>query len=105
MIMEKTISGKLVKVNEEGYLTDLGQWDRDIALEIAREEGIAELSARHWEVLLFLQDQFRKNIPLTIRKIGSSGVTDIKEFYALFPGGPLKKASRIAGIPKPVSCI
>ncbi|MFK7844139.1 MAG: TusE/DsrC/DsvC family sulfur relay protein [Rhodothermales bacterium] len=29
----------------------------------------------------------------------------IKEFYGLFPGGPLKKASRIAGIPKPASCV
>jgi tRNA 2-thiouridine synthesizing protein E len=40
-----------------------------------------------------------------MRKVGTSGVTDIKEFYALFPGGPLKKATKIAGIPKPVSCV
>ncbi|MCK4919792.1 MAG: TusE/DsrC/DsvC family sulfur relay protein [Bacteroidales bacterium] len=29
----------------------------------------------------------------------------MKEFYTLFPGGPLKKATRIAGIPKPSSCV
>ncbi|HMQ60005.1 MAG TPA: TusE/DsrC/DsvC family sulfur relay protein [Flavilitoribacter sp.] len=103
--MEKTINGNPVSVNEEGYLTDLKQWNKDIALEIAQEEGVGTLSPKHWEVIDYLQNQYRQNIPLTIRKIGSSGVTDIKEFYALFPGGPLKKASKIAGIPKPVSCI
>jgi tRNA 2-thiouridine synthesizing protein E len=37
--------------------------------------------------------------------MGKSGVVDIKEFYSLFPNGPLKKASKISGIPKPQSCI
>ncbi|MFZ4477791.1 MAG: TusE/DsrC/DsvC family sulfur relay protein [Saprospiraceae bacterium] len=32
-------------------------------------------------------------------------MVDIKEFYALFPVAPLKTASKIAGIPKPASCI
>ena len=52
-----------------------------------------------------LVEQYRNEVPLSIRKVGKSGVVDIKQFYALFPGGPLKKASRIAGIPKPASCI
>ena len=103
--MEKMINGKAVKVNEEGYLTDFSQWDQSIASEIAKEEGINDLSTKHLEVIAFLQDQHKKNIPLSIRKVGGSGVTDIKEFYSLFPGGPLKKASKIAGIPKPLSCI
>lgn len=103
--MEKIIEGKQVQVNQDGYLTDFSQWDKNIAAEIAREEGINELTTKHWEVISYLQDQYKKQIPLTIRKVGNSGVTDIKEFYGLFPGGPLKKASKIAGIPKPVSCI
>jgi tRNA 2-thiouridine synthesizing protein E len=103
--MEKQINGKSVRVNEEGYLTDLTQWDKDVAIEIASQEGVPELTQKHWDVITFLQNQHKNNIPLTIRKVGSSGVTDIKEFYTLFPGGPLKKASKIAGIPKPLSCI
>lgn len=98
------IAGKEVSLNEQGHLTDLNQWDREVAQEIAREEGI-ELTDEHWPVLEYLQEQHRQEVPLTIRKVGKSGVTDIKGFYALFPGGPLKKASRIAGIPKPASCI
>jgi len=103
--MEKIISGKPIHVNEEGYLTLFAEWDKDIATEIAKEEGIATLSERHWAVINYLQDQYKKEIPLSIRKIGKSGVLNIEEFYALFPQGPLKKATKIAGIPKPASCI
>ena len=102
--MQTTIAGKPVSVNEEGYLTDFSQWDKAIGDEIARESGI-NLTTRHWDVINYVQDQFRKEIPLTIRRVGKSGVVDIKEFYQLFPAGPLKTSSKIAGIPKPVSCI
>lgn len=102
--MEKTYAGKTIAVNEEGYLTDFKQWDKQVGEEIAKENNIA-LSPRHWEVLTYLQDEFKKEVPLSIRKIGKSGVVDIKEFYQLFPVGPLKTATKIAGIPKPASCI
>lgn len=102
--MNKVLAGKEINVNEEGFLTDFSQWDENVAKEIAREEEIS-LEDKHWEVLNYLQEQHKNDVPLTIRKVGKSGVVDIKGFYALFPGGPLKKASRIAGIPKPVSCI
>lgn len=102
--MEKTIAGKTIQVNEEGYLTNLAEWNKEVAEELAAEAKI-EMTPRHWEVINYLQDQFKKEIPLTIRKIGASGVVDIKEFYQLFPAGPLKISSKIAGIPKPASCI
>jgi len=101
---EKDIAGQKVTVNHEGFMTDLNQWNKNVAHEIAREEGI-NLEDKHWPVLEYLQKQHRNEVPLTIRKVGKSGVVDIKGFYTLFPGGPLKKASKIAGIPKPVSCI
>jgi tRNA 2-thiouridine synthesizing protein E len=56
-------------------------------------------------VLEYLRDQYSKGVVLTIRSVGKSGITDIKGLYELFPGGPLKKSSRIAGIPKPTSCV
>jgi tRNA 2-thiouridine synthesizing protein E len=102
--MERTIAGKTIAVNEEGYLTDFKQWDKSIGEELAAEAKI-QLSPRHWQVLTYLQDEFKKEIPLSIRKVGKSGVVDIKEFYQLFPNAPLKTATKIAGIPKPASCI
>lgn len=101
---EKIIAGYSVNCNDQGYLTDPDQWNREIGLEIAREEGI-NITDKHWEVIEYLRDQCKQEIPITIRKVGKSGIVDIKEFYLLFPLGPLKTASKIAGIPKPVSCI
>ena len=100
----KNIAGVSVDVNEEGYLTDPSQWTREIAGELAKEENI-ELTEKHFEVLEFLRKEYVSGAPLTIRKVGKSGIVDIKGLYELFPGGPLKKSSKIAGIPKPASCV
>ncbi|MBK8425404.1 MAG: TusE/DsrC/DsvC family sulfur relay protein [Lewinellaceae bacterium] len=102
--MEKVIAGATINVNEEGYLTDFSQWNKQIGTDLAQEANIT-MTPRHWEVIDYLQSEFKKEVPLSIRKIGKSGVVDIKEFYQLFPMAPLKTASKIAGIPKPVSCI
>ena len=102
--MDKTIAGKNITVNEEGYLTDFSQWDEKIGDALAAEANI-HLSARHWEVIKYLQNEHANQVALSIRRIGKSGVTDIKEFYQLFPVAPLKTATKIAGIPKPASCI
>jgi TusE/DsrC/DsvC family sulfur relay protein len=101
---EKTIAGTTVTVNDEGYLEDPGQWTKEIAVEIAKELNI-DLSEKHFEVIRFLRENYLEGTPLTIRKVGKSGIVDIKEFYKLFPGGPLKFSSKIAGIPKPASCV
>jgi TusE/DsrC/DsvC family sulfur relay protein len=101
---EKTFAGYCVKCNELGYLMDTDEWNRAIGLEIAKEEEIA-MTDKHWEVIDWLRDQCKQEVALSVRKVGKSGVVDIKVFYQLFPKGPLKTASKIAGIPKPVSCI
>lgn len=102
--MDRNIAGVTIQVNEEGYLTNFSQWNREIGVALATEAEIV-LTPRHWEVLDYLQKEFRNESPLSIRKIGKSGVVDIKEFYQLFPVAPLKTASKISGIPKPASCI
>ena len=101
---EKTIAGVAVQLNDEGYMTDASEWTKEIAAELAKEEGI-ELSDKHFEVLEFLRNANAKGETLTIRRVGKSGITDIKGLYQLFPGGPLKHSSKIAGIPKPASCV
>lgn len=102
--MNKEIAGNSIEVNAEGYLTDSSQWTRDIGIEIAKEEGI-EMTDKHWSVIDFIQQCYKNSDALSIRSIGKRGPVSIKEFYELFPEGPLKKASKIAGIPKPASCI
>jgi tRNA 2-thiouridine synthesizing protein E len=102
--MEKTVAGKPISVNEEGFMTDFSQWNAEIGAALASEANI-EMTPRHWEVISYLQSEYQNESPLSIRRIGKSGVVDIKEFYQLFPTAPLKTSSKIAGIPKPASCI
>lgn len=101
---ERIYAGVCINCNEQGYLTDFSQWNKDVGTDIAKEEQIT-MTDKHWEVVYYIQDQYKREVPLTIRKIGKSGVVTIKEFYQLFPKGPLKVSSRISGIPKPASCI
>ena len=103
--MNKTIAGNEVDVNEEGYLTNASQWNEAIAAAIAAEESVGPLTDAHMKVIRYLREQQAKGATLTIRGMGKSGVVTTKELYDLFPGGPLKKSSKIAGIPKPVGCI
>ncbi len=102
--MERTIAGKTIAVNEEGYMTDFSQWDEKVGEALAAEANLT-LTPRHWEVLKYLQNEHKNQVALSIRRVGKSGVVDIKEFYALFPNAPLKTATKVAGIPKPASCI
>ena len=101
---EKTIAGKQINVTDDGYLEDMSQWNEDVAKEIANEIGI-ELTDKHFEVLNYLREKSAASEALSIRSVGKSGVVDIKGLYKLFPKGPLKFSSKIAGIPKPTSCV
>ena len=101
---QKTIAGQSIEVNDEGYMVDASQWTKEVAAELAKEEGI-ELTEKHYEVLEFLRNANERGETLTIRRVGKSGIVDIKGLYQLFPGGPLKYSSKFAGIPKPASCV
>ena len=101
---QKTYAGVAVDVTDEGYFTNPSQWTKEIAKEIAKEEGI-DLTDDHFKVLEYLRDRFAKGEALSIRGINKSGIVDVKAFYQMFPGAPLKKSTKIAGIPKPESCV
>lgn len=100
----KNIAGVSLDISDEGYLNDSSQWTKEVAAEIAKEEGI-ELTDKHFEIIEFIRNKVESGAALTIRGIGKSGIVDIKGFYQLFPGAPLKKATKISGVPKPASCI
>ncbi len=98
------VNGKQIELNDEGYLVDSNEWDKEVAIELATMEG-KELTDDHFKVLEYLREKYSKGETLTIRAVGKSGIVDIKGLYKLFPGGPLKLSSKYAGIPKPTSCV
>ncbi len=101
-----TYAGVTVELNDEGFFEHPEQWTREIAVELAKAEGIEELTDKHWQVLEFMRKEyFEKGTGPTVRVLGKSSGVSVKELYELFPKGPAKMAARIAGIPKPKGCI
>lgn len=99
------ITGTTVDLTDEGYLSDHSQWNRDVAVELAKEEGI-ELTDEHWKVLDFIAADFtEKQAVPGMRRLNKVGGIPTKDLYRLFPNGPIKKAARISGFPKPASCV
>jgi tRNA 2-thiouridine synthesizing protein E len=95
-----------VDVDDEGFLTNSDQWNETIATAIARENGIDELTDRHWLVVRFMRDRYLETgTAPSIRSLGKESGVPIKELYELFPKGPAKLAAKIGGIPKPKGCI
>lgn len=103
---EKKIAGYTVEVDAAGFMTNPEQWNKEIAIELAKEEGIDNLGDGHWKVIEFMRKDYKeKGVVPTIRRINKVGGIDIKELYALFPNGPAKKAAKIAGLKKPEGCV
>jgi tRNA 2-thiouridine synthesizing protein E len=102
----KSIAGKTVSVNDEGYMTNPAEWTKDIAVEIAKEEGIADLSDAHWKVIDFCrQSASGSGKAPTLRTITTGTGISTKELFALYPKGPAKKVAKISGLGKPEGCV
>lgn len=101
-----TLANKTLEIDAEGFLKDYTQWNEDIARELAQQEGISELTERHWAVINFMREEYKeKGDGPSIRRLTKESGVPTKELYQLFPKGPAKKAAKIAGIPKPTGCI
>jgi tRNA 2-thiouridine synthesizing protein E len=102
----RTIAGKTVQVNDEGFMTDPAEWTREIAVEIAREEGIDPLSEAHWKVVEFCRQSAKDSGKApTLRQITTGTGVSTKDLFALYPKGPAKKVARISGLGKPEGCV
>ncbi|MDO5677099.1 MAG: TusE/DsrC/DsvC family sulfur relay protein [Propionibacteriaceae bacterium] len=98
--------GRVIDVNDEGFLTEYEQWDEDLARTLAGYAGIDELTDEHWKVLHFLRGDFpERKETATLRRASVVGGFPMKELFRLFPGKPAKKMSYIAGLPKPKGCV
>lgn len=103
----KSIAGKTIQVNEEGFMTNSAEWTKEIAVELAKEEGIAELTPTHWKVIEYCRQwaSANGNKAPTLRTITSNAGVTTKELFALFPKGPAKKVAHVAGLGKPEGCV
>ena len=102
----KELAGKTVQVNDEGFMTDPSEWNKDIAVAIASEEGITELTDEHWTVINYCREAgMESGVSPTLRNITKGAGVPTKQLFGLFPKGPAKKVSKISGLGKPEGCV
>jgi tRNA 2-thiouridine synthesizing protein E len=97
---------KTIELDADGNLAHRGDWNEDLARELAAQDGIPELTPQHWAVIHFMRAVFDKEGDgPSIRRLTKESGVDTKTLYQLFPKGPAKRAAKIAGLPKPKGCI
>jgi tRNA 2-thiouridine synthesizing protein E len=100
------------EVDAEGFLQNISDWSREVAIGMAASDGI-ELEAEHWEVISILRDYyFKYQIAPAIRVLKREIAKrldpekgDSRYLYQLFQFGPARQACRYAGLPKPTGCV
>ena len=105
-------NGTALSVDKHGYLLNLDDWSEQVAEFIAGLENIT-LTDNHWEVVYFVRNFYKeyKTSPAirmlvkAMQKQLGDDKGNSKYLYKLFPKGPAKQATRIAGLPKPAKCI
>lgn len=93
------------ELDEDGYLLDIDTWDVRIAEQLARMEGVGELTAEHWKLIAAIRLHYERHrmSPLCRDILKESGFSK-KDMYRLFPASGYKSAYKLAGLPKPVEC-
>lgn len=106
------LNAQTIPLDQHGYLADLALWTPELAEEFARLEQLT-LTAAHWEVIHFVREfyqQYRTSpaIRLLVKAMAEQFGAEkgsSKYLFLLFPEGPAKQATRIAGLPKPARCL
>jgi TusE/DsrC/DsvC family sulfur relay protein len=100
------LGGKMVDIDEDGFIQDPDVWDEAVALSLAKTEGVDELTETHWKLVNYLRNYYLEyNMAPMIRKLCKQTDLSLKEVYDLFPSGPAKGACKVAGLPKPTGCV
>lgn len=104
--MVTCLGGKQLEVDENGFMQNPSEWDRAVAEDLAKTEGVAELTDRHWKVINYLREYYEKHkVAPMVRKLCKATELNLPEIYDLFPTGPANGACKIAGLPKPTGCV
>jgi TusE/DsrC/DsvC family sulfur relay protein len=105
-VMTFIVNPEAAETDPDGRLVSLGEWSEAIARQKAAEEGI-ELTDKHWEVIRFLREHYKRNDVRTARALLDSVAEKFeaeggrKYLYRLFPQGPVTQGCKIAGLPTP----
>jgi tRNA 2-thiouridine synthesizing protein E len=101
-----------MRLDRDGYLLELTDWNPSVAKTLARNEGIV-LSDEHWAIIDLLRvfhaetgvsPSMRPLVKLVRQRLGADKGTSLY-VLRLFPGNAAKLAAKIAGLPRPTNCL
>ncbi|WP_158968762.1 TusE/DsrC/DsvC family sulfur relay protein [Paraglaciecola sp. L3A3] len=101
-----------IAVDKAGYLLNVSDWQKDLAPLLAAQENI-QLTDNHWQVVEFVRDFYLQfNTSPAMRALVKAMANEFgpekgnsRYLFKLFPKGPAKQATKIAGLPKPAKCL
>jgi tRNA 2-thiouridine synthesizing protein E len=100
------VGDKLIEFDHDGFMLDPSLWDDEVALAIARDEGIDEMTEEHWKIVNFIRNYWKENdLAPAVRLICKDVGVGVRQIYKLFTSGPARGACRVAGLPKPDGCV
>jgi tRNA 2-thiouridine synthesizing protein E len=77
-----------------------------MADDVARENGIGELTDRHWQVIAFMRHTYLETgAAPSIRSLGKASGVPIKELYQLFSQGPSQARGKDRRHPQATGCV
>lgn len=107
-----TFDNKQIATDKAGYLLNVDDWEPNLAKLIAANEKI-EMTDERWQVVTFVREFYlefntspaiRALVKAMAKKYGPDKGNS-RYLYRLFPKGPAKIATKIAGLPKPAKCL
>lgn len=104
--MTNSVDLSSLSFDGDGFLTTPEKWNDEIAIAIAREDGIEEMNEKHWAIVRVIRSNYEeKGMAPMVRTICKETGVKLREIYELFPLGPARGACRVAGLPKPDGCV
>lgn len=100
------VGDRTLDIDEDGFIQKPELWDQDVALALAKTEGVDEMTENHWKLVNYLREYYLEfGVAPMIRKLCKASGFKLNEIYEMFPSGPAKGACKVAGLPKPTGCV
>jgi len=101
-----------LETTDQGFLVNSSDWNKHVALQLAELNNIS-LNEAHWELIVFIRHYYQQYKHLPNARVFTKAIAkalgeekgNSRYLHKLFPDGPLKYACKLAGLPKPPTCL
>ena len=92
-------------IGKDGFILEPERWDETAAKYLAKMENIDTMSSAHWRLVRYIREFYmRFGVAPPYDLIKKHTRLDLKRINALFPGGLIEGACKVAGLPAEAWC-